>query len=184
MRIIAGTCRSRSIVAPRGMETRPTYDRVRETVFDILQFEVPGSAVLDLYTGSGALALESLSRGAARAVMCDMDGEAVRVASRNAESLGLKDRCEVLRMTDSEALKALSARREAFDLIFLDPPYRMDLTEVLARIAASGLLTEDGIMAAEYRDHCPVTPPGYEVWKDRRMGRIFVRMFRRAKTEG
>lgn len=183
MRIIAGTRRSRTLRAPRGMETRPTYDRVRETVFDILQFDVPGAAVLDLYTGSGAMALESLSRGAARAVMCDMDGEATRTAKENAEALDFLDRCEVLRMRDTDALDALCRRGEAFDLVFLDPPYRMDMTEVMARIAAEGIVKPDGTIVAEYRENCPETPGGFAVWKDRRMGSVRVRMYRRTNGE-
>ena len=184
MRIIAGICRSRTIRAPEGMETRPTYDRVRETVFDILQFFTPGSEVLDLYTGSGALALESLSRGAERAVMCDADAGAVRTALLNAAALGLKDRCEVLHMPDIRALRLLKERGEAFDLVFLDPPYRMDLTGVMETLTSSGLVKADGIIVAEYRENCPGTPEGYEVFRDRHIGRVCVRMYRRMKTEG
>ncbi len=184
MRIIAGTCRSRTLKAPRGMDTRPTYDRVRETIFDILQFEVNGTEALDLYTGSGAMALESLSRGARRAVMCDADAEAVRTASGNAESLGLKDKCEILHMKDMAALKELQARGERFGLVFLDPPYRMDTTPVMAEIAARGLVKPHGVIVAEYRENMPGTPEGFAVWKDRRIGSVFVRMYRKEETEG
>ena len=184
MRIIAGTCRSRTLRAPRGMDTRPTYDRVRETIFDILQFEVSGAEALDLYAGSGAMALESLSRGARRAVMCDADGEAARTAAENAENLGLKDKCEILHMKDTAALLELHARGESFDLVFLDPPYRMDTTPVMAEIAARGLVKPEGVIVAEYRENRPGTPDGFAVWKDRRIGSVFVRMYRRKKTEG
>ncbi len=184
MRIIAGTCRSRTLRAPRGMDTRPTYDRVRETIFDILQFEVNGADALDLYAGSGAMALESLSRGARRAVMCDADGEAVRTASGNAESLGLKEKCEILHMKDTAALSELHSRGESFDLVFLDPPYRMDTTPVIAQIAASGLVKPRGVIVAEYRENEPGTPEGFAVWKDRRIGSVFVRMYRKEETEG
>ena len=184
MRIIAGVCRSRPLRAPRGMDTRPTYDRVRETIFDILQFEVNGAEVLDLYTGSGAMALESLSRGARRAVMCDADGEAVRTASENAQSLGLKDGCEILHMKDAAALSELHSRGECFDLVFLDPPYRMDTTPVMAEIAAQELVKPRGVIVAEYRENLPGTPEGFAVWKDRRIGSVFVRMYRREETEG
>ncbi len=179
MRIIAGQCRSRQILAPRGMETRPTYDRVRETIFDILQFRVPGAAVLDLYTGSGAMALESLSRGAERAVMCDVSGEAAETALRNAELLSLRDRCEVLRMADTSALRLLAERKDAFDLVFLDPPYRMDTSSVMAAISEAGLVRPGGIMAAEFREMCPLTPTGFTLWKDRRIGQVCVRMYER-----
>ena len=184
MRIIAGVCRSRTLKAPRGMDTRPTYDRVRETIFDILQFEVNGAEALDLYAGSGAMALESLSRGARRAVMCDAAGEAVRTAAENAHSLGLEDKCEILRMRDLSALAELQARGESFDLVFLDPPYRMDTTPVMAEIAARGLVKPRGVIVAEYRENRPGTPEGFAVFKDRRIGSVFVRMYRREETEG
>ncbi len=184
MRIIAGTCRSRTIRAPRGMDTRPTYDRVRETIFDILQFEVPGASVLDLYAGSGAMALESLSRGAERAVMCDVDGEAVRTAAENAQSLGLRERCEILRMADLSALRELADRRSVFDLIFLDPPYRMDTGPVMERIIGAGLLGRGGIMTAEYRENRPACPPGMLLWKEKRIGQVYVSMYRFTETEG
>ncbi|MBR6705114.1 MAG: 16S rRNA (guanine(966)-N(2))-methyltransferase RsmD [Clostridia bacterium] len=184
MRIIAGVCRSRMLRAPRGMDTRPTYDRVRETIFDIPQFEVNGAEVLDLYAGSGAMALESLSRGALRAVMCDADAEAVRTASWNAESLGLKDKCEILHMKDMAALEGIQGRGESFDLVFLDPPYRMDTTPVMGEIAARGLVKPRGVIVAEYRENKPGTPEGFALWKDRRIGSVSVRMYRKEETEG
>ncbi len=183
MRIIAGQCRSRTIRAPRGMDTRPTYDRVRETIFDILQFDVPGADVLDLYAGSGAMALESLSRGARRAVMCDSDGEAVQTAAENAEALGLKEKCEILHTADRSALMTLESRGDSFDLVFLDPPYRMDTTSVMAMIVSGGLLRPGGVITAEFRENLPGTPEGFTVWKDKRIGQVCVRMYRREETE-
>lgn len=96
MRIIAGEARSRTILAPEGRDTRPTLDRVRENLFNILQWQCPGARVLDLFAGSGALALEALSRGAAEAVLADCDARAVRVERQNVEALGFSQRARVL----------------------------------------------------------------------------------------
>jgi 16S rRNA (guanine966-N2)-methyltransferase len=117
LRVVAGELRGRRIEAPRGTEVRPTADRVREALFAILG-EVGGAAALDLYCGTGALAIEALSRGAASAVLIDTDPG---LARRNVEALGLADRARVERSDASRYLEA--APGGAFDLIFLDPPY-------------------------------------------------------------
>ena len=95
MRIIAGRMRNRRIEAPEGKETRPTLDRVRENLFNILQTRIESAAVLDLFAGSGALSFEALSRGAANAVLCDADRKANRVEHRNAELLGCSEQTEI-----------------------------------------------------------------------------------------
>ena len=114
MRIIAGEARGRIIEAPSGRNTRPTLDRIRENLFNIIQQDVPGSRVLDLFAGSGALSLEALSRGASFAVMADHD--------RNACS----DRTSVLCCDWHQALAKLVREEDRFDLVFLDPPYAME----------------------------------------------------------
>ena len=99
MRIVGGSARGRKIDAPEGLSTRPTLDRVRESIFGSLQFDIPGAEVLDLFGGSGAMGLEALSRGAARAVFNDADAAAVRLITANAEKLGFLDRCRILQKT-------------------------------------------------------------------------------------
>ena len=132
MRIIAGKARGRQIEAPEGRNTRPTLDRVRENLFNILQMRIRGAAVLDLFAGSGALSLEAISRGAEKAVLCDNDRSANRTQHRNAEALGFSGQTEMLLSDWKKAVRLLSDRGETFDLIFLDPPYRMtDLSEVI-----------------------------------------------------
>ena len=136
MRIIAGTARNRRIDAPEGKNTRPTLDRVRENLFNILQTRVSSSAVLDLFAGSGALSLEALSRGASFAVMCDIDRNANRVEKRNTETLGFSERAELYCCDWRTAVRKLTERNMKFDLVFLDPPYRMnDLREVFDGLA-------------------------------------------------
>ncbi len=123
MRIIAGEARGRRIEAPDGKNTRPTLDRVRENIFNILQNDIAGRSVLDLFAGSGALSLEALSRGAACAVLVDHDFQANRIERKNVESLRMEDRATILRCDWQSAVQSLAGEGRRFGLIFLDPPY-------------------------------------------------------------
>jgi 16S rRNA (guanine(966)-N(2))-methyltransferase RsmD len=147
VRIIAGTHRGHTIYAPRGRDTRPTSDRVRESVFNILG-SVEGSDVLDLYAGSGALGLEALSRGAARAVFVDNDREAVRAIERNLDKLKLQ--ATVLRRDAVAALTTEAAAGRKYDLVLVDPPYDMysDIQPQLARYLPA-VLADDGMLVVE-----------------------------------
>jgi 16S rRNA (guanine966-N2)-methyltransferase len=124
MRIIAGELKGRRLVAPKGWKVRPTSDRVREAIFSALGDRVEGARVLDLYCGTGALAIEALSRGAASATLVDQD---TRPALGNVQRLGLGDRVELVRADISRWLSQVSASRGAgkFDLVFVDAPYRL-----------------------------------------------------------
>ena len=139
MRIIAGSRKGHNIVAPPGRETRPTSDRVRENVFNILG-PVDGAIVLDLYAGSGAMGLEALSRGAARAVFVESDGDAVRAIERNLDKLRLQ--ATVLRRDAIGALAAEAAAGRKYDLVLVDPPYDMvpDLQPQLANVSERATL--------------------------------------------
>ena len=150
MRIIAGEMRSRKLKAPEGMDTRPTADRVKEALFSILGSRICGARVLDLYGGSGALALESLSRGAESAVICDMSAKACAVIQENIDALGCEGRAKLLRMKDTAALAALEKKGDSFDLVFLDPPYRMSTEPVCQSIVKAGLLKPDGMIVIEH----------------------------------
>lgn len=161
LRIIAGEFRSRRLLAPEGTATRPTLDSTRESLFNILQGSVQGSAVLDLFAGSGALCLEALSRGAAYGVVVDSSREAAQCLRQNIEALGLEDRSRVMQMDWARAVDALAAEQRAFDLIFLDPPYGFNLEPVLEAIARHRLLRPDGILIAEHSRRTPLPmPPG------------------------
>ena len=157
MRIIAGTAGGRKFEAPDGLNTRPTLDRVRENLFNILQMRIPSARVLDLFAGSGALSMEALSRGAAFAVLVDSDRSANRIQRRNLENLDMTERAEILLCDWHKAVAALSRDKRQFDLIFLDPPYRMtDLREVFKAIG--GLIAEDGLVILEHEAKAePVT---------------------------
>jgi 16S rRNA (guanine966-N2)-methyltransferase len=141
MRVIAGAYGGRALTAPRGRETRPTSDRVREAVFSILG-DLSGLAVLDLYAGSGALAIEALSRGAASATLVDSAPAAIAAIRRNLADLGLE--AEVRRGEARAFLRAASRSAPQYDLVFLDPPYRhtselgAELSVALAPMLAPG----------------------------------------------
>ncbi|HEV7484030.1 MAG TPA: RsmD family RNA methyltransferase [Solirubrobacterales bacterium] len=143
MRVIAGELKGQRLVAPRGWKVRPTSDRVREAIFSALGERVAGATVLDLYCGTGALAIEALSRGAARALLVDRD---TRPALGNVEHLGLGARVELVRADAGRWLGQVSEGEEAgkFDLIFVDAPYRLadrvaeDLNTHLPQLLASG----------------------------------------------
>ena len=147
MRIVAGTHRGHTIYAPKGADTRPTSDRVRENVFNILG-AVDDAVVLDLYAGSGAMGLEALSRGAARAVFVERDGDAVRAIERNLDKLRLS--ATVLRQDAVTALAAEAASGRKYDLVLVDPPYDMysDIEPQLARYLPA-LLADDGVVVVE-----------------------------------
>ena len=161
MRIIAGDMRSRKLKAPEGMDTRPTADRVKEALFSILQARLYGARVLDLYAGSGALALEALSRGADSAVLADCAARACQAIQENIDALGCGARAKLLRMKDTAALDVLHKQGDCFDLIFLDPPYRMDTAPVCAAIVEKGLLRPEGTIIVEHGRETPprIAPP-------------------------
>lgn len=170
MRIIAGTAGSRTIEAPPGRDTRPTLDRVRENLFNMLQGRVYGAKVLDLFAGSGALSFEALSRGAESAVLCDRDREAIRAEKKNAETLGFADRTRILHCDWTQTLRRMKEEEKRFDLVFLDPPYVMtDLREVMD--ALRGLLEEDAVVVVEHEAKVtPVIPDTFEAYNARNWG--------------
>ena len=159
MRIIGGSARGRTLLAPRGLHTRPTQDAVRESLCNILRREIPDAVVLDLFAGSGALALECLSRGAARAVLVDHARPAMHAIRRNVESAGFTEQAECLCCDWRAALLRIineAHTNSAFDLVYLDPPYdRVDLSEVCAALVAGGLLADGALIVVEHRTGSP-----------------------------
>lgn len=170
MRIIAGDFGGRRLQAPRGLATRPTSDRVRQAVFNMLGAPVPVEGarfrVLDLFAGSGALAFEALSRGADEAVLVDEDREAAAAIEKNAEALGVRGRVRVVRGEVGEALRKLEGE---FDWIFLDPPYAYGPLDRALRLLASTSLADRALVIAE---HDARTPPADEYDHKDRTGRL------------
>lgn len=135
------------------MATRPTSDRVREAMFNILGPPPGGARVLDLFAGAGALGLEALSRGVERAVFVDKDGDAVRTTADNARELGLTDRAQVLRLEAHKALAKLADAGERFTWVFIDPPYRSgEAARILSALGAppGPLLDDDAVVIVEH----------------------------------
>lgn len=160
MRIIAGAARGRKLEAPAGMDTRPTLDRVKEAVFGMLQFDIPGSDVLDLFAGSGGMGLEAVSRGANRAVLNDRDGGCAAIIRRNAASCGLSDRVEVMQAEYAACIERLRASGRRFDFVFIDAPYRDGTGQRAAELAYdAGLLKPGGRILLE---HAADLPPAEE----------------------
>ncbi len=149
MRIITGSAKGTVLETLPGLDTRPTAERVKEALFSMIQFDLEGRRVLDLFAGSGQLGLEALSRGASHATFIDSSRDAVDVVLRNAAKARLKDRTRAAAMDFSEYLKR-SKLDEKFDVIFLDPPYNTPcMTEALRLIASSGALREGGWIVCE-----------------------------------
>ena len=179
MRIIAGTWRGRPLEAPPGSATRPTADRVRETLFSMLASRI-GSfedlRVADLFAGSGALGFEALSRGAATASFVESDPPALAAIRRNAERLGATNRVQIL--TGS----ALSLpRSEPFDLVFADPPYAEGAGSALvSAVDQAGWLAQGGWMSVETARGDAVNPNGFTIKAERNVGRARLTLLRRA----
>jgi 16S rRNA (guanine966-N2)-methyltransferase len=148
MRVIAGSRKGHTIAAPRGSDTRPTSDRVRENVFNLVG-PLEGARVLDLFAGSGALGIEALSRGAASAVFVERDADAVRAIERNLDRLRLSG-TEVVHGDALSTLEREAASGAKYDLVLVDPPYGM-LTEIQSRLARllPQLLSADGLVVVE-----------------------------------
>ena len=183
MRIIAGEARGRTIEAPAGNHTRPTLDRVRENLFNMIQADVPGSRVLDLFAGSGALSLEALSRGASFAVLADNDRNASETQKKNIALLRWQERTRQFRCDWRAALSELQKENEVFDLIFLDPPYAMqDLRDVfLSLVPVTG---PDTLVILEHEAGTkPQVPERFKTVRDRAWGFCSVTIYQ-LKEEG
>ena len=186
MRIITGSARGTKLEALEGEAMRPTGGRVKEAVFSMIQFDIEGRKVLDLFAGSGQLALEALSRGAESAVIIDSSAEAVEIIKRNAKKTHLYDKCTISVMD----YKAYLSRRSydsgsanesgGFDIIFLDPPYKTDyLKKSLSMIASGRIAKPNSIIICE-SDHEAVfsgdeeLATKYRVLKKNRYGRLYI----------
>jgi 16S rRNA (guanine966-N2)-methyltransferase len=175
MRIIAGERKGHTIYAPKGRDTRPTSDRVRENVFNIVAPWVEGARVLDLYAGSGAMGLEALSRGAAAVVFVEADGDAVRAIERNLDKLRLTG-ATVVRTEAMTGLAQEATAGRKYDLVLVDPPYSMTDFDTLARYLPR-VLADDGLAVLESAARTEPELAGLAVRTTRKYGSTRVTVF-------
>ncbi len=179
MRIIAGTRRGHKLCGFDGDDVRPTTDRVKESVFNLIQTFVPDAVCLDMFAGSGALSLEALSRGAASAVCVDKDKRSIEIINRNITDLNFGDSCKAVNMSCFDYIDGTSSK---FDIVFLDPPYNQELIEpALKAIVENDILNSGGIAVLESDTtdfHSEIE--GLSVLKQRSYGRTYITIYKRS----
>ena len=180
MRVIAGKYKGRTLIAPKE-DARPTLDRMKETLFNILNFKLQGAVVLDLFAGSGQLAIESLSRGAVRAVMCDSSCDAVNAIKANFAKIAVEP--EIIFGDFKDCLQRLHCK---FDAVFIDPPYRSDYyIEALNRLCNCNLLADDAVVVCEHlaETSLPETVSDLQIYDTRKIGTVKFDFYRRRLCE-
>ena len=182
MRVIAGSARSLKLTAPEGLEVRPTTDRIKETLFNILSPDIYGCRFLDLFCGSGAIGIEALSRGARKAVFVDNNTKSLECTRKNLMFTKLADGAEVIKSDSVSVINRLKIENRRFDIIFMDPPYDRGFEKsVLEQEAFCDILDEDGIVIIEasadtgfgYIEGC-----GLEIYREKSYGsnkHVFLR---------
>lgn len=169
MRVIAGAAKGHNLQTIEGLATRPTTDRIKETLFNIIAFDLPECSFLDLFAGSGGIGIEALSRGASEAVFVDAAAECQQVITANLQHTKLQDRARLMKTDVLSALDKLADEGKSFDIIFMDPPYESSLYEpVLQKIIEKDLLKQEGYLITERSSQIPLTPPaGMEVLREK-----------------
>ena len=179
MRVIAGDLKGRRLRTPDGREVRPTSDKVKGAIFSMLGGEAVNAKVLDLFSGTGNLGVEALSRGADHCIFCDHNKNSIRLLRENLSLLGLEERATVLMGDFRRGLKY-----DKIDLIFADPPYgRGYCIQVLDAVSESALLTKGGVLVLEHGDgeRLPQQVPGLSHEKEKRYGRTWIDIYRRVE---
>ena len=173
MRIISGTSKGRKLVTPRSQSLRPTSDRVKESIFNILQDDIVGKVVLDLFAGTGNLGIEALSRGAKKTIFVEKGRQALRLIQRNLTQFGLEERSEILPKDAIRAIGILKQRGESFDLILMDPPYEKGLIQrTLMKLNSYPIYHKDSILVIEHNRREPLSTvmDGWNLIRQRRIG--------------
>ncbi len=185
MRVISGQCKGKRLFSVKGLNLRPTSDRVKEAIFDILQNQIEGREVLDLFAGTGALGIEALSRGARRAVFVESSPRCLTALRKNIEECRFQDRAQVLAREVKSGIKILEAKGESFQFIFLDPPYEKGFAlKTLKALAVSPIVSSDTLIVAEHAvsEEISSIPPLQRV-DARKYGGTRVSFFRTQKEE-
>lgn len=177
MRIITGVAKGRSIKAPEGENTRPTSDRVKESIFNIISKKIYASKVLDLFSGTGNLGLESLSRGAEACTFVEKNRDTYKILAYNIENLKFTPNSETYRLDSFEVLETLGKNKRKYDIIFLDPPYSMGMVEkAIKRISELGILERDGIIISECdeKESIPEKILSIKIYRTEKYGRTKI----------
>lgn len=154
MRVTTGILKNKKIKSRQGYETRPTLERVKEAIFSILYDKIENASFLDLYAGTGNISFEALSRGASRSIMIEKDKEALKVIIENVNNMKLEDKCRAYLNDVLRAIEILSRKGELFDIIFMDPPYKENLSaKTILKISSENILKKDGIIIAEHSSY-------------------------------
>lgn len=171
MRVIAGSARRLPLKTIEGLDTRPTTDRIKETLFNMLQNSLPGCRFLDLFSGSGAIGIEALSRGAEMAVFVEDSQKAAACIRENLKTTRLEENAMVMNCDVLTAIGRLKGKQQVFDMIFMDPPYNMGLEQqALEGLKTSGLIDEDTLIIIEASKETSadfIEEMGYEVTKEK-----------------
>lgn len=184
MRIISGTCRGRRLTSTEGRDIRPTSDRIKETLFNILGPQVKKARVLDLFAGTGALGLEALSRGAAHAVFVDMSAAACNIIRHNIDNCRFCEKSSLIRHDIFNGLLPPSVISDCFDLIFMDPPYDHDyVRKILENQKISHVLSDGGIVVAEHaaKEILPPDLNGLDIFRQKKYSRTTISFLTRTK---
>lgn len=181
MRVITGSARGKKLITLEGNDVRPTSDMVKEAIFSIVQFEVAGAKVLDLFAGSGQLGIEALSRGASLAVFVDSSTDSVKVVRENLKNTGLAQNSRVVAM---DSFAYLGGCKDNFDIVFVDPPYSKDIIpQILPKVVEK--LNDNGIIVCEHdkKDLLPEEAGDFCRFKTYSYGRIALTTYRRRNEE-
>lgn len=186
MRIISGTCRGRKLISLEGREIRPTADRIKETVFNILGTRVKHARVLDLFAGTGALGLEALSRGAVHAVFVDTSAAACRIILQNIDHCRFSRQAHLIQQDLFSALHDPAITSRCFDLIFMDPPYDRGYVEkIFERREIADLLSKDGILVVEHapREILPPSLNRLDILRQKKYSRTTISFLTRTQDQ-
>ena len=181
MRIISGTLKGRKLVTPKGLSLRPTSDRVKESMFNILGGGIEGKVILDLFAGTGNLGIEALSRGAKRVLFVEKDREAFKLIQRNLLACQMGDRSEILPKEVDRALRVLKEKGERFDLIFMDPPYEKGLIQkTIELLCTERIYHDDSILVIEHNRREPLhdISDSWNLTRQRKIGETLISFLR------
>lgn len=182
MRVITGSARGMKLVTPEGMDVRPTTEKVKESIFNIIQFDIPGARVLDLFAGSGQLGIESLSRGASYCTFVDRSAYSLEFVKQNLDHTKLAGSGAIVKNEDS--MSFLRKTRDTYDIVFLDPPYRKQIiTEVLPLLVPH--LSDGGIIVCETarEEELPQTVEDFSIYREYNYGKIKLTIYKKQEED-